>query len=140
LETSNCKRTRDVDAVIIALKKTDLYQQGMIASVKVALMQRDGKLVELADVAGFKDDVKKALWKLHKFKVREDQNYVYVKPKVVVQVTYSELFPSTKKTFDENLNIVDEIQFFSLRHPRFSRVRLDKKVNVRDLRIGQLGG
>jgi len=136
------KPIRDVDAVIIAINKRELFKEQKVTSFKVALMDEDRSFVVLSDVAsGIDHELRTALWKLMEFRVNEDDDAVYVRPVIVCKVEYQETFPrdTPKLMFDgKEYRETGIVEFFSLRHPRFKRFRSDKMVNPTDLRLSQI--
>lgn len=142
------KPKRDVDAVIIGLNKRSSrgnmtqYRNHLVTSLKLALMDEDGTLVELGDVSsGITTELAAELYELSKFKVAEDENTVWIKPFVICQVEYQETLEAEKRrlVFDGTAyKQVGTLKFCSLRHPRLIRFRKDKKVSSRDLRLTQI--
>jgi len=147
-QVSKIKPMLEVDAVIIGLnKKTsygknlDLFEQGQITSIKLALMQSDGTFLELSDCAsGITADLRTVLWKLMEFKVSEDDNTVYIKPIAICTVQYSDTFPKRREIlkFDGEYWFRGYTQFISLREPRLTRFRPDKNVTPQDTGIVQI--
>ena len=145
------KPVRDVDAVIIALNKVDStgkptkrWKEQRVSTVRVALMDKDGIFVELGDCSIANPKVQVALWELHKLKVSEDSQRIYVKPLVICQIQYTSLFEGSlcrnwKCEYPRNEYIEQgSRKFFKLRHPRFIRFRRDKEVCPEDLRLEQI--
>lgn len=137
------KPSADVDVVIIGLNKTQLFEQQKITSLKTALMEEDGTLIELTDVSsGIDHDLRTFLWRLMKYKVGEDGRTVYIKPMVVCTVEYQETFEESLKRrwrFDGEQYIKEEKRkLVSLRFPRLVGFRDDKTVNPTDLRRTQI--
>ena len=145
------KPTADVDAVIIGLNKRSLFDQEKITSFKTALMDEEGGLLELTDVAsGINHDLRSTLWRLMKYKTHEDNSTVYIKPMIVCTIEYQETFiedhkgdPVLKRRWtyaDGKYTSEEKRSFVSLRFPRLVRFRGDKEVNPQDLRVTQLPG
>jgi len=148
--TYKIKPTLEVDAVVIGLnkktsygKELDLFQQGQVTSIKLALMQPDRTFVELSDCAsGITADLRTVLWKLMSFKVSEDHKTVHIKPVVVCTLQYTDTFPKRREALKfvegEGYKSRGYVPFVSLRHPRLIRFRPDKTVNPQDLRLTQI--
>ena len=141
LDTFKVKPCKDLDCVIIALKKTQSYYADQIATIRVALMDYDNNLVEIGDVAsGIDISLRKSLWKLNKFVVGEDKNYIYIQPFIICTIEYTDLFPARKRIlrFDGRYQQVGLKRLYSCRHPRLIRFRSDKSLNSKDLSLNQL--
>ena len=141
-EIYKVKPTRDVDAVIVALNKRELFRERKITSLKVALMDEDGNFVELSDVAsGITHELRSFLWRLTEYRVAEDDEAVWIKPFVVCTLEYTETFKSVRRRWrfegGQYIN-AGEVEFYSLRHPRLVGFRGDKSVNPRDLSLKQV--
>lgn len=143
------KPSADVDAVVIGLNKRELFDQKQITSLKTALMEEDGTLIELTDVAsGINHDLRSFLWRLMEYKVGEDRETVYIKPLVVCTVEYQETYKEDSKgepilkrrwSFEEGRYIErDKRAFVSLRFPRLIGFRSDKTLDPKDLRLTQI--
>ena len=139
----------EFDAVIIGLNKESGYgkrtlfeEKQQVPSLRLAVMNEKGDFIEVGDCAsGLNEELRKALYKLTKFKVGEDDKCVYIKPRVVVQVEYTETYRKERRVlrFDgEKFTQVGTTPFVSLRHPRLLRFRPDKTVNPTDLRATQI--
>jgi hypothetical protein len=147
--TYKIKPALEVDAVIIGLnKKTsygkalDLFQQGQITSIKLALMDEKDNFIELSDCAsGITADLRTLLWQLMEYKVSEDDRTVYITPVAICTVQYTDTFPKRRELlkFDgKGYRFNGWTKFVSLRHPRLIRFRPDKDVNPQDLRLTQI--
>lgn len=145
------KPIRDVDAVIIALNKVDSsgkltkrWVEKKVSTVRVALMDKDGRFVELGDCTIANPNAQSALWNLHEYKVSEGSQRVYVKPLVVIQIQYTSAFEgSLCRNWQFNWTSGGYVacgsrKFYKLRHPRFLRFRRDKQVCPEDLRLEQI--
>jgi len=138
----------EFDAVIIGINKESgygkktLFEQQQVPSLRLAVMTEEGNFIEVGDCAsGLNEDLRKALWKLMQYKVGENRETVYVKPKVVVTVEYTETYDKERKIlkFDgEKYTEIETKPFISLRHPRLKMFRPDKTVNPQDLRTTQI--
>ena len=113
---------------------------GPVLGAKIALMTSDGCFVDVADGAQISSispilDLVEPLY--------EDNGYLWVKPDVVIEVSYQgdQLYIDRKRTvyrFDNNRYVkVGAIKATSLR-PYRVRLREDKTVNPKDLRLEQL--
>lgn len=139
--TFKIKPSGECDAVIIGINKKKLLKQQKVTSIKLAVMDEDGCFIELSDCAsGINHRLREVLYKLLEFKVGEDRNTVYVQPLVVVTVEYTETFQGKKRKLTYGLGYHERgrIPYVSLRHPRLTRIRSDKKVNPQDLRLTQI--
>lgn len=140
-EWTKIKRNQTVDAVIIGINKKPLTKDTLVTSLKVGLKDADGNIVELSDVAsGIDHGLRATLWKLTDFKVREDDKTIWIKPLVVVEIGYIELFQSTRTVLDADLHKRGTKQFYSLRSPKLLSIRSDKKPTADDIGESQLGG
>jgi len=147
-EAVKVKPLMDVDAVIIAINKVDStgkpvkrYSEGAVSSVRVALIDKLGRLVVLGDCTVPDRGVQKALWKLHDIKVEEDNERVFVHPFVVIQIRFTSMFRGSLceiLTYDGKYRQVGEIKFWKMRNPRFMRFRTDKEAVYRHIRLDQV--
>jgi len=139
----------DVDAVIIAINKVGSngkpvkgFSEGLVRSVKLALMDKQERFVVIGDCVVPKPPIQKALWVLMDFKVQKEDRAVYVQPLVVVQVRFNSLFHGSRVRLleftDRGYVEAGEMTFWKMRNPRFIRFRTDKEVNVKDLRLDQV--
>jgi ATP-dependent DNA ligase len=133
------KKRATIDAVIIGINKKPLITRQEVTSIKVAVVREDGNLVEVADVAsGIDHPLRKKLWDLTQYKVREDRETIYVRPAVVVEVEYAETFEAEKPVYSNQLIHISTQPYHSLRHPRLTRFRTDKRAERQDIPIEQL--
>jgi len=138
------KPISELDAVIVALNKRELFFDKQVTSFRVALMDEDGFFVEIGDVAsGINHDLRGALWKLMDFKVGEDERMVWVKPLVVCTVQYTDIFRNSRNKMylyreGEGYTEIGTTQLARLRHPRLIAFRPDKQVTPTDLRTEQI--
>lgn len=137
------KPQHDVDVVILAANKTDKWHEKRVTSLKTGLLLPDGRIVEITDVSsGLSHKLQKDLWKLHDIAVEETSNTLWVKPQVIITVTYTETFKANKPTYNfENGKYLrdEDYELVSLRHPRFRVFRPDKSFfNEQDLRVSQI--
>ena len=133
----------EVDAVIIAINKAERFRFDEVTSFKVALMDWEGILVELGDVAsGIEIPLRKKLWELMlRLKITEDEKEVWIQPYAIVNVQFTQTFTQTMRRwkFTNGQYIADGTQqFHTMRHPRLIRFRPEKQVNPTDLRLEQL--
>jgi ATP-dependent DNA ligase len=134
----------DVDAVIIALNKTEQWRHKKVTSLKTGLLLDDGRIVELSDVSsGISHDLWTYMWKLREHCVKDDDKEMWIRPFIVVTLQYNETIKAEKQTwrYADGTYIEDEkIDFVSLRHPRFTVFRPDKRFDQHDLRVSQIRG
>ena len=111
---------------------------GPILGAKIALMTPDGDFVDVADGAQFSPispvlDLVEPLY--------EDEGYLWVRPEVVIEVSYQQLYvdrPRPVYRFERGrYRRVGTKKAVSLR-PYGPRLREDKTVNPRDLRLEQV--
>ncbi|MBA7486582.1 DNA ligase [subsurface metagenome] len=138
------KKRESVDVVLIGINKRAKLKDKQVTSVKYALMLEDGRFLELGDVAsGIPHDLRKALYQLLDYKTGEDNDTIFVKPMIVLEVEYTETFQKNRRIFIFNEGKMwnnGMKPFFSLRHPRLLRIRIDKTVCENDLRLSQMSG
>jgi len=142
-EIYKIKPISEVDAVIIGINKRKLFWSKQVTSVKLALMDSQGRFVEIGDCAsGIDHKLRSSLWRLMEFKVAEDDKMVWIRPIVVCTVQYTDLFKGRNKVFsyDEKNGYtqVGYMELVRLRHPRLVCFRPDKQATPEDLRIEQL--
>jgi len=142
-EIYKVKPISEVDAVIIAINKRELFWSKQVTSIRLALMDDQGRFVEIGDCAsGITVDLRSSLWKLMDFKVGEDDKCVWVKPMVICTVEYTDVFKGKNKvfSFDEKNGYthVGYTELVRLRHPRLAGFRPDKRVTPQDLRVEQI--
>jgi len=142
-ELYKIKPFSEVDAVIIGINKRKLFWSNKVTSVELALMDEQGRFVEIGDCAsGINQETQSSLWKLMDFKVAEDKDVVWVKPMVICTVRFTDLFKGRNKVFsyDENRGYIHQsyMDLVRLRHPRLICFRPDKRVTPNDLRIEQI--
>jgi len=111
---------------------------GPILGAKIALMTPDGHFLDVADGVQFSRlspilDLVEPLY--------ESEGYLWVKPEIVVEVSYQQLYPDSMRPIYQYENgrytRVGEMTAVSLR-PYRPRLREDKSVNPRDLRLEQV--
>lgn len=143
------KKKATIDAVIIGLNKKSLYEKEQVTSFKIALIDNRGRFIEVGDVAsGIDIPLRRELWKLTKYGVKDTPETLFIQPFIVVEVEYTETFEADKpmylyqkgrfKRFEEGVNL--RVPFQSLRHPRLLRFRTDKTASKADASVDQLGG
>jgi len=138
----------DIDVVVIAINKQssygkkNLFSQQMVTSLHVALMNDKGEFIEIGDFAsGIDAQLRKALWKLMEYKIAEDDKHVWIKPFLIAQIEYTDLFPSKNKVYkltSEGYKKIGETNLIRLRHPRLIRFRPDKNPVPNDISIRQI--
>lgn len=141
-DTYKAKPNRDVDAVIIGINKnTKGFEKGLAKSVKVALLQDDGHFVELGDATVPSEDEARELFALTRVKVRETDAVVFVRPLVVVTISYISLFPDTVNQVyaGESLLNIGTTMLVRMKSPRVVGYRKDKKVCAQDVGLNQIG-
>jgi len=148
LDTFKVKPAHSIDAVIIGINKKsgygkgNLFAQHMVTSLKLALMTPEGNYVEIGDCAsGIDHKLRRALWKLMDYKIAEDDKVVWIKPFVIVEVEYTDLFKGRNKVYKltpTGYQHTDYMKLTRFRHPRLIRFRADKKVTPHDLSIQQI--
>jgi len=111
---------------------------GPILGAKIALMTPDGDFVDIADGLQL-SPLSPILWQIEP--LYEDGGYLWVKPEVVVELSYQDLYVDRVRPvyrFEDNrYRRVGEIKAVCLR-PYFRGIREDKSVNPRDLRLEQV--
>lgn len=115
------KAQRTVDVVIVGISKEGKeYPRKMIGCLLVGLYYK-GEILKVGRCGiGFTKKMKEDLYKaLMLGKIREDKKYVYVKPKVVMEIIYNQLVKTDakKKLYDTP---------YTFRLPRLKRLRPDK--------------
>ena len=121
------KKVQTADVVVIGLsKESKLFkldeEKRMVGSVLVGCVLGD-RIVSVGRVgSGFSLKERKSLYDaLMPFKEREDEKYIYVKPALVIEVSFQEVVKS--KHYEAG---------FAMRHPVFLRLRFDKKPTEED--------
>lgn len=133
------KPEKSVDAVMIGVNKKDTLKDGIVTSIMLALMRKDGCFVKLSDVAVTDSKLRVALYQFFRSrKLREDKNTIYIRPEIVFEVGYIDSLSSVRPVFGEGLKKVGKMKFFSLVSPKILRLRDDKDVDVEDLRLEQI--
>jgi len=137
------KPVQTLDAVVIALNKTELWSRGQAASLKTALIDGEGHFIEICDVAsGITHQLRAELMTLKEFKVAETSDALWMKPFIVITVECQAAIESQRPMYrysEENgYQLIGSTQFYSLRHPRLKRFRPDKEASPRDTGINQL--
>ena len=132
----------NVDVAPIAMKMGKRWAQGMYSSVKVALMDKQGNFVELANPNAFGDasQMKADTAKWKKRKLYEEGDWFFFEPREVAEVKYQEATTEADRdVYDpKTLRKVAEAKGVSLRSPNFVRWRTDKSINKNDLRLEQI--
>ncbi len=98
--------------------------------------------MEIGDVAsGIDLQLRKALYQLLDFKIAEDENKIWIKPFLIANVEYTELFPSENKVYaytPQGYIFKREMKLARLRHPRLIRFRPDKQPTPQDVGLNQI--
>jgi ATP-dependent DNA ligase len=142
-EIYKIKPISEVDAVIIAINKRELFWSKQVTSIRLALMDDQGRFVEIGDCAsGITVDLRSSLWKLMDFKVGEDDKAVWVKPMVICTVQYTDVFKGRNKVYayddQHGYQNVGTTELVRLRHPRLIGFRGEKKVDPQDIGLNQI--
>lgn len=140
-ETYKAKPNCDVDAVIIGINKnTKGYEKGLAKSIRVALMRDDGNFVELGDATVPSVEEARELFALTRVAVKETAQTLFVRPIVVVQISYISLFPDTINSVrdKETLTEFGTTMLVRMKSPRVVGYRKDKKVCTQDIGINQV--
>jgi len=136
------KPIRSIDCVLTGINKRDKLKRNQITSLKLAVMDERGRYIDLGDVAsGIDLQLRDYLKKLLDFKVGEDQDTIYIRPFVVLEVEYQETFEAEKPVrefVDGRFVTVGRVDYFSLRSPRLKRFRPDKRATPIDIPSSQL--
>lgn len=115
------KKMKTADLVILGIvKDSTLFQEeNLVGSVLVGCA-KNGDYVPVGRVAsGFTTEEREALYQaLIPFKTGEDEDFVYVKPALVIEVSFQETVESSRYPVG-----------FTMRSPVFQRFRTDKKPN-----------
>lgn len=117
---------------------TTAPSSGPILGAKIALMTPGGDFVDVADGLQL-SPLSPILWQIEP--LHEDEGYLWVKPEVVVEVSYQDLYIDRMRPVyrleNNRYQKVGEIEAVCLR-PYFRGIREDKSVNPRDLRLEQV--
>lgn len=141
-DTYKAKPNRDVDAVIIGINKnTKGYEKGLAKSIRVALMRDDGSFVELGDATVPSEAEARELFALTHVAVKETTETLFVRPIIVVQISYISLFPDTINAVRDTETLIEfgTTMFVRMKSPRVVGYRKDKKVCVQDIGVNQVG-
>lgn len=137
----------EIDAVIVGINTKGKLKHGEVTSIKTALINDQGRFVDLTDVAsGIEVDLRRELYRLMDYRIPEasDEDTIRVQPLIVVTLGYQETFKATFKesfTYDPHLKIYNKAPLtinVSLRSPRLLRFRPDKTPTSRDVGFNQL--
>jgi len=138
----------ELDAVVIAINKksgygkANLFKQQQVTSLHFALMTPTGDFVEIGDCAsGIDHQLRRTLWKLLDYKIAEDTERVWLPPRIIANIEYTDLFKSQNKVYQltpQGYTLKKTISLVRLRHPRLIAFRPDKKVTPQDLSIQQI--
>lgn len=143
-DTYKAKPNHDIDAVIFGINKNNKgYAKGLAKSVKVALLLENGSFVELGDATVPSEAEARELFALTRVKVNENASTAFVKPLVVVRISYISLFPNTTNRIYKLLlggfTEVGTMQAVRMKSPRVVGYRKDKKVCTEDIGMNQIG-
>jgi len=147
-EIYKMKPKGEIDAVIVAINKKNsygkatLFKDGLVTSLHLAVMDDDGRFIEIGDCAsGINNQLRTALWKLMEFKVSEDENKVWIKPFVVCTIEYTDIFESENTIYmHDGKSYIEQgkTKLIRLRHPRLIKFRADKKATPNDIGLNQI--
>jgi len=117
---------------------TTASSSGPILGAKIALMTPSGDFVDVADGLQL-SPLSPILWQIEP--LYEDEGYLWVKPEVVVEVSYQDLYVDRARPLyrfeNSRYQRVGEMNAVCLR-PYFRGIREDKSVNPRHLRLEQV--
>jgi len=136
------KPVRNIEAVIVGLNKKAKLLEGEATSVRIALMDGEGDFVEVGDLGTATDrEMSRTLYKLMKHMAQEEAKTFYVRPIVVVELEFTATYEAVQAKLrwnGERYVRVGAVNFFSLREPRLTRFRSDKRPIPADVPIEQL--
>jgi len=136
------KPVRTLDCVMVGINKKPKLANQEVTSVRIALMNPDGDFVEVGDMGmAYDRQLSRALYMLMDYKIVEKDKTIYVRPIVVAELEFTTTYPARQLVlrFDgASYTKVGELDFFSLREPRFKRFRGDKKATSKDVPASQL--
>lgn len=116
------KKLRTADVVVLAISKKpssrggkNLYEKGLVGSLLVGCF-KNGEFIPVGRIgSGFSIHERKSLFDaLTGFKVGEDEDYLYIEPKLVLEISYQEILESNQYRSG-----------FALRHPVFRKFKFD---------------
>jgi len=114
------KRLETADVIVIGIAKDSKlfkldHTKRMVGSLLIGAYQ-NGKLITLGRVgSGFTMAQRRALYEaLMETKTNEDERYIYVTPRLVIEISYQEIIPS--KEYPTG---------WTLRHPTFRKFKFD---------------
>jgi hypothetical protein len=117
---------------------TTTSSSGPVLGARIALMTPGGDFVAIADGVQL-SPLCPILWQIEY--LYEDEGYLWVKPEVVIEVSYQDLYVDRMRPvyrFENNrYQRVGETKAVCFR-PYFRGIREDKSVNPRDLRLEQV--
>lgn len=133
------------DLVIIAVgdKQKKNWEKDMIGNTLMAFMDNNRIFRTAGEVGtGWSDKESKELFNwAKKNKVEEDEHYIWVKPKKIMEIEWERShikeMPSYKFS-DNKYESVGKKLSGTIVKPRFIRYRTDKSVNPNDLRLSQI--
>jgi len=141
-ERYRLKPVRNIEAVIVGLNKKAKLLEGEATSVRIALMDGEGDFVEVGDLGTATDrEMSRTLYKLMKHMAQEEAKTFYVRPIVVVELEFTATYEAVQAKLrwnGERYVRVGTVNFFSLREPRLTRFRSDKRPIPSDVPIEQL--
>ena len=143
------KPKKDLDAVILGFNKKssegkpNRFRHGEVTSLHIGLIGNDGNFLEIGDVgSGIDLKLRKALFQLTSTKTNEDEDVFWIKPQIIVQVSYYDLYINGKsRTFVHdgvNYHYVKDAPSVRLRSPVLLHFRPDKKARIEDIGMRQL--
>jgi len=136
------KPIRTLDACIVGINKKKRILDEEVTSVRIALMDKEGAFVEIGDLGTATDrEMSRTLYKLMKYLSQEEAKTFYVRPIVVVELEFTATYEAQQAKLrwnGERYVRVGTVNFFSLREPRLTRFRSDKRPIPADVPIEQL--
>jgi ATP-dependent DNA ligase len=147
-ETAKLKPKGELDAVLIAINKksgygkANMFSQQQVTSLHLALMTPQGEYVEIGDCAsGINHQLRTSLYKLMQFKIAEGNDKVWIKPFLIVNVEYTDLFQSQNKVYQydgKQYRQTKTTPLIKMRHPRLISFRGEKKATPQDIGLNQI--
>jgi len=139
------KPTYSYDLVVIAIgdKKGKNWPKGMIGTTLMAFMDNNRIFRTAGEIGtGWTEEERKELFSwAQKNKVGEDDTYVWVKPKRIMELQWERTtvkdMPAYKYS-NGKYEKVDKLLSGTIVKPRFIRYRTDKSVTPSDLRLTQI--
>jgi len=135
----------DVDAVIIGFNKRSLWKEGYATSLKLALMDKKNRFIEIGHCAsGINRKLGKRLYDYSKLSyITENAETVFVKPELIIEIQTERPYSTDKaKVWEYSPKYgwvsTEDVPGYHVRSARLIRFRDDKEVNNVDLRLEQM--